>query len=146
MSRRKVATVGGGVTVVMAGVAGAAGGQLDGNPWAWVCLVAALLVGGLVTAWMTWRTTDGNPLPPPDDAGGPPDRVQAGPGAVVAWGKMTVDGGVSTFARSDTSARPTPDAGPGWQIGPGAVAARRDMEIGGDVQTRSGGAGGDPGS
>ncbi|MEX5632829.1 hypothetical protein AB1460_09520, partial [Parafrankia sp. FMc2] len=63
MTQRRTATIGGTITFVMAGAAGAAGGQLAENtPWAWICLVVALLVGGAATAWWTWRTTPDDPI------------------------------------------------------------------------------------
>lgn len=140
MSRQRVAMVGSGVTFVMAGAAGAAGGQLAGNVWAWICLPVTLLVGGLVTGWMTYRTTDDGPSPAPDDPGGTsPDTVQVGAGGVFSGRDMTIRGGVSTSAGPDAPAGPAPATGPGWQVGPGAVAGARDVEIGGDVQTRAGG-------
>jgi hypothetical protein len=142
MSRRRTASIGGGVTFVMAGAAGAAGGQLAGNPWAWVCLGIALLVGGLATAWTTWRTTD-SPTPPAlDDPGNPPERVQVGTGGMFSGRNMTIRGGVSTASSPDVPADPAPATGPGWQVGPGAIAAGQDMEIGGDVHTRTDSAGG----
>ncbi|SNQ49849.1 hypothetical protein FRACA_380040 [Frankia canadensis] len=59
---------------------------------------------------------------------------------------LKILGGVSTSTGLETPADPPPAAGPGWQLGPGAVASGRDMEIGGDVQTRPGSTGGPSGS
>jgi hypothetical protein len=75
MSRRWVTAVGGAVTCVTAGAAGAAGGQIgDGGMWTWVALVMTLLVGGVATAWVALRTgtaDDTGPTPaPPGDAAG----------------------------------------------------------------------------
>lgn len=123
MSRRRVATAGSGLTFVMAGVAGAAGGQLAGKPWAWICLGTALLVGGVATAWTTWRITDDPTPPAPGDSGNPPeppapgdpgvplDQTGIGAGGVFAGRDMTILGEVSTSTRSDAPAGPTPARG-----------------------------------
>lgn len=102
MSRRRAATIGGGITFVLAGGAGAAGGQLAENTmWAWVCLLATLFAGGLVTGWTTWHTTNSampsaSDVPPsgPADHRPPPGGVTVGnvSGEQVAgvnYGEMT---------------------------------------------------------
>ncbi len=135
MSRRRVASIGSGVTFVMAGAAGAAGGQLAGSVWAWVCLLATLSVGGLVTGWTMWRTTDSDLTPDATT----PQTVRVGAGAIFSGRDMTIHGGVSTSTGSDAPVEPSSAAGPGWQVGPGVIAAARDMQISGDAQTRTGG-------
>lgn len=80
MTQRRTATIGGAVTFIMAGAAGAAGGQLaESTLWAWICLVATLLIGGVVTGWTTWRTT-------PDDT--PPGSEDPPPGGPNLTGRL----------------------------------------------------------
>lgn len=122
MTSRRAAAIGGAVTFVAAGIAGAAGGQLaESALWGWTTLIAALLLGASATWWTTLRTTpdmppgpDSPPMGGPNPAGEPSTAVRIG--EVSASGGQAagvIDGSmVQNTAGSSVRDSPHPDVVP----------------------------------